>query len=67
MIEEAHCSQCVWYESVCPFMWCKKLQRRITARKSPCKYYQDYSMKDYAEDKQVKKKKTCLKRVGEKE
>ena len=38
-----HCSECVHYET-CPNyqMYCKALQRRITARKTPryCKYYE---------------------------
>lgn len=38
----AHCSECVYFESFPPTtqMYCKKLQRRITARKKPCKYFE---------------------------
>lgn len=43
--DERHCSECVHYEA-CPncFMYCKALQRRITARKTPryCKYYKSF-------------------------
>lgn len=40
--EENHCSECAHYEPCPNFqMYCKALQRRITARKSAsnCKYY----------------------------
>lgn len=40
--DDRHCSYCIHYEA-CPNcqMYCKALQRRITARKTPryCKYY----------------------------
>lgn len=36
-----HCSHCNYYESINNSMYCKKLQKRITARKRPCKYYKD--------------------------
>lgn len=35
-----HCSQCRHYTDLPEgFMWCYKLNRRITARKRPCQYY----------------------------
>lgn len=39
----AHCSECIWYEACANCqMYCKYLQRRITARKTPkfCNGYQ---------------------------
>ena len=43
--DERHCSECVHFEA-CPNcqMYCKALQRRITARKSAknCKYYKSF-------------------------
>lgn len=38
----AHCSECVHFESFpqTAQMYCKKLQRRITARKKPCKHFE---------------------------
>ena len=42
LADESHCSECVHYEACSNFqMYCKALQRRITARKSAsnCKYY----------------------------
>lgn len=29
----AHCSECVHYQGIRPFMYCMALQKRITARK----------------------------------
>lgn len=34
-----HCSDCIHYETIPPFMFCKILQKRITARKKPCKNF----------------------------
>lgn len=35
-----HCSQCCHYECLAnATMYCNKLQKRITARKQPCKHY----------------------------
>ena len=42
LVDNSHCSECVHYEPCQNFqMYCKALQRRITARKSAsnCKYY----------------------------
>jgi hypothetical protein len=43
--DDRHCSYCIHYEA-CPScqMYCKALQRRITARKSAknCKYYKSF-------------------------
>ena len=43
--DDKHCSECVHYE-ICTnfYMYCKALQRRITARKSAknCKYYKSF-------------------------
>lgn len=43
--DDRHCSECVHYE-ICTnfYMYCKALQRRITARKSAkrCKYYKSF-------------------------
>lgn len=38
---DRHCSTCVhfWSNPGCGQMYCKKLCRRITARKKPCKDY----------------------------
>lgn len=38
---DKHCSQCKHYE-ICPnyTMYCRVLQKRITAREKPCKYYE---------------------------
>ena len=38
----AHCSECAYFESFpqTAQMYCKKLQRKITARKKPCKYFE---------------------------
>ena len=33
--ETAHCSECVNYETVNYFMYCKYLKKRITTRKTP--------------------------------
>ncbi len=43
----AHCSECIHYQCICPFMYCMALQKRITARKTPkyCKHYKTYKMK----------------------
>lgn len=45
--EDKHCSMCVWYLGIPPYMWCKRLNRRITARKRPCRYYENYAMKKF--------------------
>lgn len=38
---DRHCSYCIHYEPCPDFrMYCKALQRRITARKKPCKFYE---------------------------
>lgn len=40
-----HCSECIHYEACTNcLMYCKALQRRITARKTPkyCKYYESF-------------------------
>lgn len=37
---DRHCSECKHYESVNCQMYCKALQKGITARKKPCKFYQ---------------------------
>lgn len=29
----AHCSECIHYQGIRPFMYCMALQKRITARK----------------------------------
>ena len=43
----AHCSECIWYESINYQMYCKYLKKRITARKTP-KYCRGYkNMGDY--------------------
>lgn len=39
-IDDRHCSYCKWYATVPPFMYCTFYQRRITARKKPCKNYE---------------------------
>lgn len=47
---DAHCSECVWYEPCSDYrMFCKYLQRRITARKTPkyCKGYKKNNNKHY--------------------
>lgn len=36
-----HCSHCDYYDSIHNAMYCKKLQKRITARKRPCKDYSE--------------------------
>lgn len=37
-----HCSHCQHYEILAnTTMYCDKLQKRITARKRPCKYYKE--------------------------
>ena len=37
-----HCSQCKYYDCLSnSTMYCAKLQKRITARKRPCKYYKE--------------------------
>lgn len=36
-----HCSQCVYYDNITTTMYCYKLQKRITARKRPCKNYSE--------------------------
>ena len=37
-----HCSECEYFESFpqTAQMYCKKLQRKITAREKPCKYFE---------------------------
>lgn len=43
MSNDKHCSDCVHYEPCSDFrMYCKALERRITARKKTCKYYKTY-------------------------
>lgn len=34
-----HCSTCEHYETMHQYMFCKILERRITARKKPCNNY----------------------------
>ena len=43
-----HCSDCehFWSNPQCAQMYCCKLQKKITARKKPCKYYKNYYTKD---------------------
>lgn len=52
--DDRHCSECVHYEPCtnCQ-MYCKALQRRITARKTPryCKYYQSFIKDEKKEGK----------------
>ncbi len=36
-----HCSQCQHYDNIGDTMYCYKLQKRITARKRPCKNYSE--------------------------
>lgn len=31
----AHCSECIHYQYISPFMYCMALQKRITARETP--------------------------------
>lgn len=31
----AHCSECIHYQCINPFMYCMALQKRIMARKTP--------------------------------
>ena len=38
----AHCSECVHYQGIRPFMYCMALQKRITARKKTPKYCNHY-------------------------
>lgn len=40
MSEEKHCSLCKYYWTGHGYMYCTKLQRRITARKKFCKYFE---------------------------
>lgn len=40
LIAERHCSECQHYEAINCQMYCKTLQKGITARKRPCKFYQ---------------------------
>lgn len=60
LADDSHCSECVHYEacSNC-FMYCKALQRRITARKTPryCKHYKSFikEEKGYEKDSTVRK------------
>ena len=46
--EIRHCSDCeyFWSNPQCAQMYCIKLQRKITARKKPCKHYKNYYTKD---------------------
>lgn len=37
-----HCSDCFYYETIPPYMFCKYLQKRITARKKPCRKFRFY-------------------------
>lgn len=39
---EPHCSLCKFYWNNGEQMYCKKLTKRITARKQPCKHYECY-------------------------
>ena len=40
VVDDKHCSQCKHYEICTNFtMYCRMLQKRITARKKPCKHY----------------------------
>lgn len=41
VVDDKHCSQCIHYE-IHPncTMYCRVLQRRITARKRPCGHYE---------------------------
>ena len=39
-VHNKHCSECKHYESINCQMYCKALQKGITARKKPCKFYQ---------------------------
>lgn len=32
----AHCSECIHYQYISPFMYCMALQKRITARETYC-------------------------------
>ena len=43
---DAHCSDCIWYESINYQMCCKYLKKRITARKTP-KYCRGYKSINY--------------------
>jgi hypothetical protein len=38
-----HCSECIHYQGIRPFMYCMALQKRITARKTPkyCNHYKN--------------------------
>ena len=36
-----HCSQCEYYDNIGDTMYCAKYQKRITARKRPCKHYKE--------------------------
>lgn len=40
--DDKHCSKCKYYEVYTNFtMYCHVLQKRITARKKPCKHYEE--------------------------
>ena len=45
MSDNRHCSECrhFWSNPSVGQMYCCKLAKRITARKKPCKYYQQNS------------------------
>lgn len=54
--DNRHCSECVHYEACQDFrIYCKALQRRITARKSAknCKYYKSFIKKEMNEEDYV--------------
>lgn len=37
-----HCSQCKYYTCLSNYtMYCYKLQRKLTAKKKPCKFYKE--------------------------
>lgn len=41
----AHCSECIWYETVQYYSYCKYIKKGITARKTPY-YCRGYKNKD---------------------
>lgn len=42
IVPKPHCSLCEHYETLHQYLYCKHLKRQITARKQPCKYYQQF-------------------------
>lgn len=48
---DTHCSECIWYEAVNCYGYCKYIKKRITARKTPwyCRGYK--STGDYKQQK----------------